>query len=81
MSCHEVPCPGRRGATTRAPGYSSAGVASASAQGRMEATEPVKPWLITTPMSPSPMWRGRASGQTDVAAGRENSVERDMLRG
>ena len=50
MSCHRVPCPGRRGRATVRPAS-----ASASAHGRMDCGLPVKPWHISAPTGP-PAW-------------------------
>ena len=53
---------------------SPSAVASRCAQGAMDWTEPVNPWLITTPTSPAPMLSGRASGQTDGTGERKRAA-------
>lgn len=59
---------------TRAPGQSAEGSANACAHGAIDWTEPVKPWLITTPTVPVPTRSVRASGQISGARDKENTA-------
>src|SRR3954451_9471249 len=58
-SAQTVPCPGSRGRRTV-----TSRSARKSAQGRIEAGEPVNPWQRSTPTGPPSCWNGSAPGRT-----------------
>ena len=64
MSCQVVPWPGRRGTSTAYPRS-----ARNSPHGFIEAGEPVKPWLSSTPTRRPPVSSGRAATDRGEARG------------